>query len=94
LSGTFNKMKTIGIFEAKTRLSEVCEEVAKTHEPITVTKRGKPPVRIDPIDTDILTIRERREAYMEVHGKLEKSSTRDFEPPARAPVISEFQREH
>ena len=42
-------METIGIFEAKTRLSEICERVSKTNEPILITKRGIPLVKIDPI---------------------------------------------
>lgn len=42
-------MKTMGIFEIKTRLSQVCEEVAATGECVLVTKRGKPFVRIDPL---------------------------------------------
>ena len=83
-------MKTIGIFEAKTRLSEVCDLVAQTHEPVTVTKRGKPLVRIDPLDSDVMTIRERRETYMAGPGKDERVDACDFEPPERSSDISEF----
>jgi len=42
-------MKTIGIFEAKTRLSEICEEVARTGRPAEISRRGKPYVRIVPL---------------------------------------------
>ena len=42
-------MKTIGLFEAKTRLSELCGKVAETGEVYTITRRGKPIARIEPI---------------------------------------------
>jgi prevent-host-death family protein len=42
-------MKTLGIFEIKTKLSQICDEVARTGESVLVTKRGKPLVRIDPL---------------------------------------------
>ncbi|MDA1044178.1 MAG: type II toxin-antitoxin system Phd/YefM family antitoxin [Verrucomicrobia bacterium] len=83
-------MKAIGIFEAKTKFSEVCELVAESHEAITVTKRGKPLVRIVPIDSDVLTIRERREAYMAGPGKDDMPDTEDFEPPERSSDVSNF----
>lgn len=35
-------MKTIGIFDAKTRLSELCREVAETGESILIERRGSP----------------------------------------------------
>lgn len=41
-------MKTVGIFEAKTKLSELCREVAKTGEPILIQRRGKPIAQIGP----------------------------------------------
>ena len=42
-------MKTIGIFEAQTKLSEVCEEVARTGCATEICRRGKPLVRIVPL---------------------------------------------
>ncbi len=33
-------MKTVGIFDAKTRLSELCREVAETGESIVIERRG------------------------------------------------------
>lgn len=86
-------MKTVGIFEAKTRLSEICEVVAETHEPVTVTRRGKPLVRIDPIETDAMTVRERRAAYDATHGRHETADGEDFEAPARDRSESAFQLE-
>ena len=35
-------MKTIGIFDAKTRLSELCREVAESGESIVIERRGTP----------------------------------------------------
>jgi len=34
-------MKSVGMFEAKTKLSELCDEVNRTSKSILVTKRGK-----------------------------------------------------
>ena len=83
-------MKTIGIFDAKTRLSEICEEVAETHEAVTITKRGKPLVRIDPVEAAVQTIRERREVYMAAHGATEGPAGSDFEPAVRSTEVSDF----
>jgi len=66
-------METIGIFEAKTHFSEICEKVFKKKEPILITKRGIPIVKINPI-----TISEKghsdiwnsRENYIRKHGNI------------------------
>jgi len=42
-------MKSVGLFEAKTKLSEICNWVADRRRAIVVTRRGKPLVRIEPI---------------------------------------------
>jgi len=42
-------MKWIGIFEAKTRLPGICDEVVASGTPVTVSRRGKPLVVISPI---------------------------------------------
>ena len=83
-------MKLVGIFDAKTHLSELCEQVAATHEPVTVTKRGKPLVRIEPVASELMTIRERRETYMATHGDKEHDDAVDFEPPKRSTDVSSF----
>ncbi|MBC8553140.1 MAG: type II toxin-antitoxin system Phd/YefM family antitoxin [Candidatus Brocadiales bacterium] len=44
-------MKAIGIYEVKTKISEICETVKKTHEPVIITKRGVPMVKISSIDS-------------------------------------------
>ncbi|MCH7226135.1 type II toxin-antitoxin system Phd/YefM family antitoxin [Haloferula sp. A504] len=41
-------MESIGIFEAKTKLSSICERVARTGAPVLVCRRGKPLVVISP----------------------------------------------
>jgi antitoxin (DNA-binding transcriptional repressor) of toxin-antitoxin stability system len=41
-------MKTLGIFEAKTKFAALCEEVARTGLPTLVQKRGRPLVLVTP----------------------------------------------
>lgn len=77
-------MKAIGLFDAKTRLSEICVEVAETHEPVTITRRGQPLVTIQPVTAATLTIRERRAKYFTGPGKHEPTDTPDFEPAGRS----------
>ena len=81
-------MKTVGLFEAKTRLSEICDEVVRTRRPVTVTRRGKALVRIEPETASALTIRERRVEYVVRHK--EKRDVRDFEVPARSRETMDF----
>jgi prevent-host-death family protein len=42
-------MTTIGLFEARTKLSELCEQVARRRQAVVITRRGRPLVRIEPI---------------------------------------------
>jgi prevent-host-death family protein len=75
-------VKALGLFEVKTRLSELCQEVADTGESVTVTKRGKPLVRIVPLAADAersSSVWELREQEEVAHGAW----TEDFEIPAR-----------
>lgn len=44
-------MKRIGMFEAKTRFSELVDRVVREGRPITITKRGEPVVDITPTKT-------------------------------------------
>lgn len=76
-------MKTIGLFEAKTKLSEICGEVSDKGDPVVITRRGRPLVRIEPVREPVMTIRERRAAYMVRHGRLERTDEEDFVPPPR-----------
>ena len=83
-------MKTIGIFEAKTRLSEICEEVARTHVPVTITRRGTALVCIEPVTEQRLSMKERREAYVRTYGAVENDDTSDFKPAKRSRERSTF----
>jgi prevent-host-death family protein len=75
-------MKSIGLFEAKTKLSEICERVAAKGEPVTVTRRGKPLVTIQPIQTG----KDKRKSVWDVRADYEKkhgSFKDDFKLPPR-----------
>jgi prevent-host-death family protein len=64
-------MKDVGMFEAKTKLSELCDAVYRTGESVLVTKRGKPYVRIVPLEEPESTgssIWEARERYESEYG--------------------------
>lgn len=67
-------MKRLGIFEIKTKLSQVCEEVAQTGESVLVTRRGKPLVRIDPLEKSeeaVSSVWEARERFEAAYGVTE-----------------------
>ncbi len=46
----------VGIFEAKTRLSELVDQVATSGEEVVITKRGRPVARLLPIESEESTI--------------------------------------
>ena len=81
-------MKTVGLFEAKTKLSELCQEVAATGEPCTITRRGEPLVRLEAVH-DPRANREsmwtKRERHLHEHGALAPEEA-DFELPAPLPT--------
>jgi len=76
-----NEMQTLGLFEVKNRLSELCERVSREGEPLVVTRHGRPLVRIVPYeeggkgDSVWRTVEECRQRY----GPL----TEEFELPTR-----------
>jgi prevent-host-death family protein len=75
-------MITLGIFEVKARISEICERVKQTGEPIVITKRGVPMVRIEPITKEpdgVSEIWRLRQEFIEESGEL----TEDFVLPER-----------
>lgn len=75
-------MNEIGLFEAKTKFSEICEQVAANGEAIIVTRRGKPLVKIGPISqgkSKPSSVWDLRRKYEKQHGPL----TEDFPLPAR-----------
>jgi prevent-host-death family protein len=48
----------IGVFEAKTRLSELVEQIARGGEDVLITKRGKPAARLVPVGSGDSTVEE------------------------------------
>ena len=75
-------MTAIGLFEAKTKFSEICEQVAAKGEIVVVTRRGKPLVKIEPISEPggkPSSVWERRVKYEKQHGRV----TEDFDLPGR-----------
>ena len=86
-------MKTIGIFEAKTKLSDICDEVARTGLPVLVTRRGMALVRIEPVQEQRMSVRERLAQYMVKHGSTEPIDPEEFELPARSHEESKFRIE-
>ena len=65
-------MKGIGLFEAKTKLSEICEGVARTRKSVLITRRGRPLVRIEPVDENEQGegVWQARSAFLAQGGKL------------------------
>lgn len=51
-------MKSVGIFEAKTRLASICDEVWRSGAPVLVQRRGRPLVVIAPVNKPDTTGRE------------------------------------
>jgi prevent-host-death family protein len=75
-------MNAIGLFEAKTKFSEICAQVAAKGTGIVVTRRGKPFVKIEPIfrsQADQSSVWDRRAMYEKRHGRV----TEDFSLPKR-----------
>ena len=70
-------MKQIGLFDAKTRFSEICEQVAQGGESVVVTRRGQPLVRIEPLDlpNQKENVWDRRRNFEKEFGSV----TEDFE---------------
>jgi prevent-host-death family protein len=78
----FGGMNAIGLFEAKTKFSEICERVAAKGQAVVVTRRGKPLVTIEPISSPKSkppSVWDRRAQYEKRHGRL----TENFTPPPR-----------
>ena len=75
-------MKAIGLFEAKTKFSEICERVAAQGVAVVVTRRGKPLVTIAPIPAPQdrpLSVWDRRAELEKTQGRF----TEDFTLPPR-----------
>ena len=50
-------MNTVGIFEAKTKFTALCEDVVRTGLPVIVSKRGRPMVLLAPVPAELQTDR-------------------------------------
>ncbi len=75
-------VKSFGLFDAKNRLSEICDQVARSGEPCTVTRRGKPLVRIVPVDESSGSVWDTVEEAQARYGPI----TEELELPARNPA--------
>ncbi len=51
-------------------LAQICERVAKRHEPVTITKRGKPLVRIEPVENGKQSVWSARSKFLARGGTL------------------------
>lgn len=73
-------MKSVGLFEARTKLTEICEDVARTGEGVTITRRGRALVRILPAEDRSESIFERWQAYRAAHPDETVDEGNDFQP--------------
>ena len=82
-------MKTISLFEAKTRLSEICEEVSSQGQPVLVTRRGHPIVRIEPVASDqrARNVWISRQAWLEENGPIDEDFLTPDPGEARGPPL-------
>ena len=76
-------MKTVNIYDAKTRLSQLVDKVV-AGEDVVVSRNGKPLVRITRLDSGRRPIR-----FGVLKGKVK--ITRDFDAPLPSKVLSEFE---
>lgn len=73
--------ETVGMFDAKTHFSEIVDRVQREGRSVTVTRRGRPVVRICPIDDDAVTASQRAEALatlQEIRQRIPKSPTEEI----------------
>ena len=75
-------MDSVALYDAKNRLSELCNKVTETGEPCVISRRGKPIVKLVPI--------EGLDEPSSVWGTVEESQAKygplrdDFELPERS----------
>ena len=72
-------MKTMAISEFKSHALKVLDNIAKSQDPLVITKRGKPIVRIEPY---------RQETFKSIPGKL--ADTLLFEEDIVSPLGEEL----
>jgi prevent-host-death family protein len=76
-------MKKMAAAEFKARCLTVMAEVSKTREPVVVTKRGRPMVKLVPAEKPPSSFLGRLEGVMEVAGDIESP----VEPPQAWEVL-------
>lgn len=82
------RMEMIALYDAKNRLSEICNQVEASGQPCVISRRGKPVVKLVPIeveDASLASVWDTVEESQSRYGELED----DFILPKR----SEAQRE-
>lgn len=62
---------TIGMFDAKTRFSEIVESVAATGESITITRRGKAVARIVPAEPGASAVEDALALLLEIRANAQ-----------------------
>jgi len=80
-------MKSVGLFEAKTKLSEICASVAESGDEVLITKRGQPYVKLVRVENTVLTLRERMAEYGTKYPDDPLGDEPDFELPPRSREI-------
>lgn len=77
-------MKTVGLFEAKTHLSKLCDEVARSGKPVLISRRGAPLVQIAPVEPDSTDAQSSiLDDLRRWDSKHPEDDSLDFEPPPR-----------
>ena len=74
-------MKTIGMFDAKTRFSEIVKRVKQTGQPVRITNRGEELVDITPIPARAVGRRTPKQAFTELsklRHELPKTSSAEI----------------
>lgn len=67
-------MRHVGVYEAKTHLAQLLDEVAERGESITITRHGKPVAELTPVDQ---ARRKRVREAIESIKKFRKTHTLD-----------------
>jgi antitoxin (DNA-binding transcriptional repressor) of toxin-antitoxin stability system len=72
-------MRKIGIFEAKTKFSSLCEAISKGGQPVVVEKRDRPMVMIAPVPpTEEQTREDILTAWQQWNHEHPEGDTNDF----------------
>lgn len=71
-------MKTVGMFEAKNRLSELVSDFVEKGEPVTLTRNGRPVAQLVPIQDDRAEARAAMEWILSRNWRLDGLSIREM----------------